>query len=134
MRREVMPVVPNLWTCSACVARNRSGISFSSGWRRIWSRGQILSLLRETNFTPASWAEALFYPPSQSRWALRAHQLIERTGRRFWPMFCGVLIVEAQKRLYQGLPVAQRASRRVFVPVLSPQGAARSPTLTEPLP
>jgi hypothetical protein len=31
--------------------------------------------------------------------------------------------VEAQKRLYQGIPVAQRASRRVFVPVLSPQGA-----------
>jgi SAM-dependent methyltransferase len=121
------------------VVPNRRGVwarfehtPFGTG--RPWSRGQILSLLRETNFTPASWAEALFYPPSQSRWALRAHQLIERTGRRFWPMFCGVLIVEAQKRLYQGLPVAQRASRRVFVPVLSPQGAARSPTLTEPLP
>jgi len=28
------------------------------------------------------------------------------------------LVVEAQKRLYQGLPVAQRSSRRVFVPVL----------------
>jgi len=33
-----------------------------------------------------------------------------------------VIIVEAQKRLYQGLPVTQRASRRVFVPVLAPQG------------
>ncbi|TGP34027.1 SAM-dependent methyltransferase, partial [bacterium M00.F.Ca.ET.228.01.1.1] len=30
-----------------------------------------------------------------------------------------------QKRLYQGVPVAQRASRRVFVPVFSPQGATR---------
>ncbi len=37
-------------------------------------------------------------------------------------MFSGVIVVEAQKRLYQGLPVTQRASRRVFVPVLSPQG------------
>ena len=54
------------------------------------------------------------------------HQLLERTGRRFWPMFSGVIVVEAQKRLYQGLPVAQRASRRVFVPVLSPQGATRA--------
>ncbi|HET7413463.1 MAG TPA: SAM-dependent methyltransferase, partial [Pararhizobium sp.] len=44
-------------------------------------------------------------------------------GRRLWPVFSGVLIVEAQKRLYQGLPVARRASRRVFVPVLAPQGA-----------
>ncbi|RVA75778.1 SAM-dependent methyltransferase, partial [Mesorhizobium sp. M7A.F.Ca.CA.001.08.2.1] len=34
-------------------------------------------------------------------------------------------VVEAQKRLYQGVPVAQRASRRVFVPVLSPHGATR---------
>ena len=38
----------------------------------------------------------------------------------------GVVIVEAQKRLYQGLPVAERASRRVFVPVLAPQGASRA--------
>ena len=40
-------------------------------------------------------------------------------------MSLGVIVVEAQKRLYQGLPVAQRASRRVFVPVLAPQGATR---------
>ena len=56
---------------------------------------------------------------------MRFHKLLERTGRRFWPIFSGVIIVEAQKRLYQGVPVAQRASRRVFVPVLSPQGANR---------
>jgi hypothetical protein len=54
---------------------------------------------------------------------MRLHALLERTGRRFWPIFAGVLVVEAQKRLYQGLPVAARASRRVFVPVLAPQGA-----------
>ena len=39
-----------------------------------------------------------------------------------WPAFSGVIVVEAQKRLYQGLPVASRASRRVFAPVLAPQG------------
>jgi hypothetical protein len=36
--------------------------------------------------------------------------------------------VEAQKRLYQGLPVTQRASRRVFVPVLAPQGVPTTRT------
>jgi hypothetical protein len=47
-------------------------------------------------------------------------------GRRLWPLFSGVLVVEAQKRLYQGLPVAQRSSRRVFVPVLgTPVGGLR---------
>ncbi|APH73956.1 class I SAM-dependent methyltransferase [Aquibium oceanicum] len=120
------------------VVPNRRGVwarfehtPFGTG--RPWSRGQLTTLLRETNFTPSAWSEALLFPPSRKRWVLRFHQILERSGRRFWPMFCGVLIVEAQKRLYQGLPVAQRASRRVFVPVLAPQGAsaAREGDLTQ---
>ncbi|KJS13180.1 MAG: SAM-dependent methyltransferase, partial [Hoeflea sp. BRH_c9] len=73
------------------------------------------------NFTPGAFAEALLFPPSERSVILRLHGLFERIGRRMWPVFAGVIIVEAQKRLYQGLPVAARASRRVFVPVLSPQ-------------
>lgn len=112
------------------VVPNRRGIwarfehtPFGTG--RPFSSGQIGALLRETNFTPGATAEALFFPPSRRRWMLRFHGFFERVGRRLWPIFAGVLVVEAQKRLYQGVPVARRASRRVFVPVLSPQGAAR---------
>ena len=115
------------------VVPNRRGVwarfehtPFGTG--RPWSRGQLTSLLRDTSFTPGQWSEALFFPPSRRRWMLRFHRLIEQTGRRFSPIFSGVTIVEAQKRLYQGLPVAQRSSRRVFVPVLTPQGATRSMT------
>lgn len=93
------------------------------GTGRPFSRTQLSILLRDTNFTPMAWSDGLHFPPSQRRWVMRMHGLFERTGRRFWPMFAGVLIVEAQKRVYQGIPVAARASRRVFVPVLSPQGA-----------
>ncbi|TYR34951.1 methyltransferase domain-containing protein [Mesorhizobium microcysteis] len=96
------------------------------GTGRPFSRSQLNTLLRETNFTPGAWSDALHFPPSKRRWMMRLHQLLERTGRRFWPIFAGVIIVEAQKRLYQGLPVAARSSRRVFVPVLSPQGATRA--------
>ena len=96
------------------------------GTGRPFSRGQLNSLLRETNFTPGAWADALHFPPSKRRWMMRLHALLERTGRRFWPLFAGVVIVEAQKRLYQGVPVAARSSRRVFMPVLSPQGATRT--------
>lgn len=110
------------------VVPNRRGVwarfehtPFGTG--RPFSRGQLTELLRETNFTPSAWSEALCFPPSKRRWWMRFHQLFEQSGRRFWPMFAGVVIVEAQKRLYQGIPVTQRASRRVFVPVLSPQGA-----------
>jgi SAM-dependent methyltransferase len=111
------------------VVPNRRGVwarfehtPFGTG--RPFSRGQLNELLREANFTPSAWSEALLFPPSKRRFMMRLHNVLERTGRRFWPIFSGVIIVEAQKRLYQGLPVAKRASRRVFVPVLTPQGAA----------
>lgn len=113
------------------VAPNRRGVwarfehtPFGTG--RPYSRAQLTELLRNANFTPGAWSEALHFPPSRRRWIVRFHRLMERAGRRFWPIFSGVIVVEAQKRLYQGVPVIQRASRRVFVPVLSPQGATRS--------
>lgn len=116
------------------VVPNRRGVwarfehtPFGTG--RPFSRGQLDELLREANFTPASWSEALLFPPSPRRWLMRFHNILEKAGRNFWPIFSGVIVVEAQKRVYQGIPVTQRASRRVFMPVLSPSGArhARTP-------
>lgn len=113
------------------VVPNRRGVwarfehtPFGTG--RPFSRTQLAELLREANFTPSRWADGLFFPPLRRRWLMRFHGLLERTGRRLWPIFSGVIVVEAQKRLYQGVPVTQRASRRVFVPVLTPQGATRA--------
>ncbi|MHA7971472.1 class I SAM-dependent methyltransferase [Rhizobium sp. CAU 1783] len=109
------------------VVPNRRGVwarmehtPFGSG--RPYSRGQLTALFRETNFTPGASAEALFFPPSKIRAVLRLRRSFERLGRFVWPAFSGVIVIEAQKRLYQGLPVAARASRRVFAPVLAPQG------------
>ena len=111
------------------VTPNRRGVwarfehtPFGTG--RPFSRGQLDSLLRDANFTPSAWSEALSFPPSKRHFMLRFHPLLEQVGKRCWPIFSGVIAVEAQKRLYQGVPVARRASRRVFVPVLNPQGAA----------
>ncbi len=115
------------------VVPNRRGVwarvehtPFGTG--RPFSRGQLTNLLKDTHFTPSRYGEALFFPPSQQRSLLKLWGAMERTGRRYLPIFAGVQIVEAQKRLYQGLPVAARSSRRVFVPALSPQGATRSAT------
>ncbi|MCX8567774.1 MULTISPECIES: class I SAM-dependent methyltransferase [Hyphomicrobiales] len=112
------------------VVPNRRGVwarfehtPFGTG--RPFSPGQLNELLRDANFTVASWSDALHFPPSQRKWMMRFDHLFESLGRRFWPIFSGVIVVEAQKRVYQGIPVAQRASRRVFVPVLSPSGATR---------
>lgn len=114
------------------VAPNRRGVwarfehtPFGAG--RPYSRGQLVRILRESNFAPGAFAEALFFPPSERRLVMRMRSVFERFGRRMWPVFSGVIVVEAQKRLYQGLPVAQRASRRVFVPVLAPQTSRTTP-------
>ncbi|MDP2120386.1 MAG: class I SAM-dependent methyltransferase [Hoeflea sp.] len=119
------------------VAPNRRGVwarfehtPFGAG--RPYSRGQLIRLLRESNFTPGAFAEALFFPPSERAVILRMRAVFERIGRRMWPVFSGVIIVEAQKRLYQGLPVAARTSRRVFVPVLSPQTSRAAHPRSDP--
>ncbi|TPW27305.1 class I SAM-dependent methyltransferase [Pararhizobium mangrovi] len=113
------------------VVPNRRGVwarfehtPFGSG--RPYSRSQITALLRETNFTPGPMTDALFFPPTHRRGMLRFWQPCERTGRRVGAVFAGVLIIEAQKRLYQGLPAARRASRRALVPALAPQGVHTS--------
>lgn len=112
------------------VVPNRRGVwarmehtPFGSG--KPYSGGQLSRLLKDTMFTPTQWSDALFYPPSSNRFILKANQTLETMGRKITPVFSGVVIVEATKRLYQGLPVKQRQSRRVFIPVFAPQGSAR---------
>jgi SAM-dependent methyltransferase len=113
------------------VVPNRRGVwarlehtPFGAG--RPYSRGQLTTLLRETNFTPGAIVGALFYPPYRSPLMLNLSRGMEALGRRTMPMFSGVIAAEAQKRLYQGLPVFARSSRRVFAPVLAPQGVPTS--------
>lgn len=117
---RIMAVVPNrrgLW------ARSDSS---PFGYGRPFSRGQLTQLLRESLFSPVGWSEALHlmpfgrnrFPGSATTW--------ERIGTRLWPAFAGVVIVEATKQLYQGLPVRRRARVPSFRPVLLPAPAARS--------
>lgn len=94
------------------------------GTGRPFSTAQLARLLRDALFTPTHWSSALNFAPVKKRAWLRAQIGFEKVARRFWPVFSGVVVVEATKRLYQGLPEPSRATRRVFVPVLAPQGSA----------
>jgi SAM-dependent methyltransferase len=112
------------------VAPNRRGLwarfehtPFGTG--RPYSRGQLARLLREANFTLGASSEALLFPPVKTRALMRPASWLERMGRKVFMPFAGVIIMEAQKRLYQGVPVSKKISRRVFVPVLAPQGSGR---------
>ena len=97
---------------------------FGSG--RPYTGGQLVTLLRQNMFTPTAWSDALHFPPSRRKFSMGFAKSFERLGRRFAPAFAGAIVVEATKQVYQGLPVKERKSRRVFVPVLAPQGAART--------
>ncbi len=116
---KLIIVVPNRRGMWARVERT----PFAVG--RPYSGGQLVRLLRNNMFTPTAWSDALHFPPYNRRFINASSRALERFGRRFLPAFGGVVIVEATKQLYQGLPVRQRQSRRVFVPVLSPQGATQ---------
>ena len=112
------------------VVPNRSGMWAHSeatpfGYGRPFGRTQLTALLRDAMFSPLGWTEALAVPPFRHRPWLRTGQAWERVGRVLWPAFAGVVIVEATKQLYQGIPARQPAGRmkRALRPALIPPGA-----------
>ncbi|MEI2387093.1 methyltransferase domain-containing protein [Breoghania sp. JC706] len=99
------------------------------GYGRPFSRGQLSAFLRQTRFVPAAAEGALYVPPFRSRLVLRSARGWERVGHRLWPAFAGVLVVEAEKQLYQTIPkepekAAARLLRPVFVTDVPPRGTA----------
>ncbi len=97
------------------VAPNRRGIwarldrtPFGSG--QPYTVQQLSRLLREELFTPVATAAALFVPPSRHRVILRSAAAWERLGKRWFPRFPGVIVIEAAKQIY-AKPKAARAPR-----------------------
>ena len=96
------------------------------GYGRPFSRGQLTDLLEQAMLTPRKWSAALQFAPSSKRYLLRYARTIEQMGAKFWPAFAGVLLVEAEKKLVQGVKVADRPrAEAVFRPVFAPQAAPR---------
>ncbi len=113
------------------VVPNRRGIwarveTTPFGFGRPYGRGQLTVLLRDALFSPLGWSEALAVPPFRRRPWVRTGGAWEKVGSIVWPGFAGVIIVEATKQLYQGIP-ARRSARRLeptFRPALIPPGAS----------
>lgn len=98
------------------------------GFGRPFSRGQLTSLLRDSLFSPLFWGDALYMMPVNRRRFPGSALRWERIGARLWPGFAGVIIVEATKQLYQGLPATRRTRHLApaFRPRLIPAGATRA--------
>ena len=129
---EVRAMLKEIWRVLAgggrvlVVAPNRRGIwarldrtPFGSG--RPYTMSQLSQLLRDEQFTPIGSDAALFVPPATSRMMLRSAAAWERIGKRWFPTFAGVLMVEATKQIY-AKPAAVRAPRRRLVYTPQPHG------------
>jgi SAM-dependent methyltransferase len=122
---EIGPMLKEIWRVLAgggrllIVVPNRRGIwarldrtPFGSG--RPYTMSQLSQLLRDELFTPVGSDAALFIPPAKGRMIMRSAPAWERIGKRWFPTFAGVLLVEATKQIY-AKPAAIRAPRRRLV-------------------
>lgn len=87
------------------VVPNRRGLwarfdSSPFGFGQPFSRPQLTTLLRESQFSVVSWSSALSFPPSRRGLVLSSAAAIERAGSRLMPGVSGVVIVEAVKQVY----------------------------------
>lgn len=105
------------------IVPNRRGMwarfdSTPFGHGRPFSRQQLTRMLRDAQFSPSSWAHALFMPPINRRAVHRSAPALERAGMWISPAFSGVIMVEAIKQVYA---VSQARRTRELVPKLKPQ-------------
>jgi SAM-dependent methyltransferase len=129
---QVGPMLKEIWRVLAgggrllIVAPNRRGIwarldrtPFGSG--RPYTMSQLSQLLRDEQFTPVGSDTALFIPPARKRMILRSALAWERMGKRWFPTFAGVVLVEATKQIY-AKPTLARVPRRRLVYAPAPHG------------
>ncbi|RCL00756.1 MAG: Methyltransferase [Candidatus Tokpelaia sp. JSC189] len=81
-----------------------------------YSHYQLQKLLGRTNFFYGPITETLHFLPRRNWHFGPFPSLGEKILQWFCPYFGGVLIIEAQKRLYKSMPVPKRYSHGVFVP------------------
>ncbi len=108
------------------VVPNRSGI-----WARVdktpfghghpFSQNQMLQLLKDNMFLPIGWSGALYIPPTNSDFILKAASAFEKFG--FWARagLGGVTIIEASKQVY-ALPPSQTQRKKKLEQIILSRG------------
>ena len=110
---NVRPMMRELWRVLASGGRmiivvpNRRGLwarfeSTPFGHGLPYSSRQLSTVLYENLFTPYQSEKSLFIPPTRSRMVLSLAPAMEEIGRRWFPAFAGVNIIEATKQIYAG--------------------------------
>ena len=82
------------------------------GHGRPYSSRQLRVLLETHGFVPKRTYRTLCLPPLHNRVMIRFAATIERLGQRWWPALGGVLLVEAEKKLYAAAGNTSKLRRR----------------------
>ena len=118
---KLLVVVPNrrgLWA-------RLEHVPFGHG--RPYSSRQLCQLLKTHGFVPKRTYRAVCLPPLHNRAMMRFATTIERLGQRWWPALGGVLLVEAEKKLYAAAGNTSKLRRRTgTVPALATLRVARA--------
>lgn len=117
------------------VAASRRGLWSNAeatpfGHGRPFTRRQLEALMREAELEPVAWTRALYAPPVA--WMARWSEGFEQIGAWLWPMFSGVILMEAVKQTFAVKPKGSRARVRVLAPVLQPSPAGVLPQTEAP--
>lgn len=75
-----------------------------------FSGSQLRSILRDHRFTPYESHYMLFTPPTRYEWLQKTWRIWEYVGSRFFPLFSGLILMEAEKQIYA--PSTQRVVRK----------------------
>ena len=103
---RLLVVVPNrrgLWA-------RLEHIPFGHG--RPYSSRQLCQLLETHGFVPKRTYRTVYLPPLQNRVMMRFATTIERLGQRWWPALGGLLLIEAEKKLYAAAGNTSKLRRR----------------------
>ena len=99
---------------------------FAAG--RPYLKRQLNSLLEAAMFRVVNWNAALYFPPFQRRFMLRAAETWERAGARVWPGLSGVIMAEAVKDMAVPAGLVRGAKRALLrPPIAAPQPVRRAP-------
>ena len=142
LSEELHPMMGEIWRVLRpqgrllAVVPNRRGL-----WARLegtpfghghpFTGAQLTRLLRDHGFVPLRQKMTLYVPPSRSRMVLRTSGLWQKLGQRLARPFGGVLLVEAEKEVYEARPVGKRVRQRTVAPVRAsaiPAGARNART------
>jgi SAM-dependent methyltransferase len=129
MLREVWRVLAGGGRLMAVVPNRRSYWSHLErtpfGYGQPFTQAQLVRLLRSNGFTPLQTERALLFMPFTWRAGLKAAPGWERIGRRWFSAFAGVIVIEAMKQLYGGVPAKAVKRHARFTTIGIPAPATR---------